>query len=389
MVVLALAGLLAACDARAPAITGPSGSSATPSPTSPSPSAFDTLKVAYVQDLAPEQALDTTLPPLQAIELAFATAASSGQLSTPIEVVAFDTQGEPTAIGDIAAEIASDPSFIAAFAAPNLGGLGGLVDLLDPEEVAVLSLSARDPIEGAAPGAFFRFVAPLAVQASSLADGVTTLRRPDDDVCLVVPPTDETRFSNAVRHALSPGILVLEQDATGETGEAPEIPLQTCGTVVWTGDGVGGAAVAVTLEDAPPPSPILIGGPGLREPDFLGEAGRAAEGAVAFCSCADVSTALGLGAQRFIQDYQSEFGTPPGPYAVEAWDAAHLLIEALDGAEPSRESLRASIASTSRFEGLGRAYAFAGGELAQPADAVLVYRVEGGRWTAVEGIVDP
>jgi len=383
---LALTGLLAACDTQAPAATGPSVASPSAGPASVSPSPLDTLKVAYVQDLAPEQALDTTLPPLQAIELAFATAASSGLLPTPVEVVAFDTQGDPVATGEVAAEIASDPSFIAAFAAPNLGGLGGLVDVLAAEGVPVLSLSARDPVEGAAPGTFFRFVAPLAVQASSLAEGVTALRRPDGDLCLVLPPADETRFSNAVREGLSPGLRVFEENAGGEV---PAVPPAECGTVIWTGDGVGGAALAVSLEDDPPPSPILIGGPGLREPDFLGEAGTAAEGSVAFCSCADVSTALGLGAQRFIQDYQSEFGTPPGPYAVEAWDAAHMLIEELDSGGSSGEGLIARLASTPRFEGLGRAYAFTGGELTQPEDAVLVYRVEGGRWTAVEGMGDP
>lgn len=386
MAALALAGLLAGCDSQAPAATGPSAPSATSGPASGSPPAtLDALKVAYVQDLAPEQALDTTLPPLQAIELAFATAASSGLQPTPVEVVSFDTQGDPVATGEVAAEIASDPSFIAAFAAPNLGGLGGLVDVLAAEGVPVLSLSARDPVEGAAPGTFFRFVAPLAVQASSLAEGVTALRRSDGDVCLVLPPTDETRFSKEVRETLSPDVRVFEEDAAGGVLEVLSLE---CGTVVWTGDGVGGAALAVSIEDAPPPSPILIGGPGLREPDFLGEAGTAAEGAVAYCSCADVSTALGLGAQRFIQDYQSEFGTPPGPYAVEAWDAAHMLIEALEGGG-TREGLLVRLASTPRFGGLGRAYAFTGGELTQPADAVLVYRVEGGRWTAVEGIADP
>jgi ABC-type branched-subunit amino acid transport system substrate-binding protein len=212
------------------------------------------------------------------------------------------------------------------------------------------------------------------------------LRRSDGDVCLVLPPTDETRFSKEVREALSPDLRVFEEDAAGDVLEVLSLE---CWTVVWTGDGIGGAELAVSIEDAPPPSPILIGGPGLREPDFLGEAGTAAEGVIAFCSCADVSTALGLGAQRFIQDYQSEFGTPPGPYAVEAWDAAHMLIEGLDTGGPSGEGLIARLASTPRFEGLGRAYAFTGGELTQPADAVLVYRVKGGRWTAVEAIADP
>jgi branched-chain amino acid transport system substrate-binding protein len=381
---LSLAGLLAACDTQAPAATEPSVPSSSDGPASVSPSPFEALKVAYVQDLAPEQALDTTLPPLQAIELAFATAASSGLTTSPVEVVAFDTQGDPTATGEVASEVASDPSFIAAFAAPNLRGLGGLVDILGPAGVPLLSLSSSDQIRGAAPGTFFRFVAPLSVQAASLANAVDALGRAQVDACLVVPPDEGTRFSKAVRHALSPGPRVIEQE-----GETAGVPLTGCGIVVWPGDGAGGAALASSLEDAPPPSPILIGGPGLREPDFLGEAGTAAEAAVALCSCADVSTSLGLGARRFIQDYQSEFGSPPGPYAVEAWDAARMLIEALEGAGPSRESVLARFASISRFEGLGSAYAFAGGELAHPAHAVLVFRVEGGRWTVVEGIADP
>jgi len=384
---LALTGLLAACDTQAPAATGPSVASPSANPALVSPSPLDTLKVAYVQDLEPGQALDTTLPPLQAIELAFATSAASGETPTPIEVVAFDTQGDPMAIGEVVAEIAADPSFVAAFAAPNLGGVGTLVELMGPEGVPVLSLSARDPVEAAAPGTFFRFVAPLAVQASSLADGVSAFGRPDGEVCLVLPLAGETRFSNVVREGLSPDLRVFDEENAG--GEVPAVPPAECGTVIWTGDGVGGAELAVSLEDDPAPSPILIGGPGLREPDFLGEAGTAAEGAVAFCSCADVSTSLGLGAQRFIQDYQSEFGTPPGPYAVEAWDAAHMLIEELDGGGPPGEGLIARLASTPRFDGLGRAYAFTGGELTQPEDAVLVYRVEGGRWTAVEGMGDP
>jgi branched-chain amino acid transport system substrate-binding protein len=381
---LVLVGLLTACD-TVPAATGPTSPPSDAS-TSFSPSASGSLKVAYVQDLAPEQAIDTTLPPLQAVELAFATAGSPGPLSTPVELVVFDTRGDPAEVVEIADEIASSPSFVAAFAAPNLGGLGGLVDILGPSGVPLLSLSARDPVEDAAAGTFFRFVARSSVQASSLAEGVKEVRRADGDVCLVVPSDEATRFSNAVRRALSPGFRVIDQ---AEDEEPSGVPLSGCGLLVWTGDGVGGAALALSLEDAAPPSPVLVGGPGLREPDFLGDAGTAAEGAVAFCSCADVSTELGLGAQRFIQDYQSEFGAPPGPYAVEAWDAAHMLIEALDGAEPTREGILAQLASITRFEGLGRAYAFAGGELAQPADAVLVYRVEGGRWTAVEGIEDP
>src|SRR3989304_2294690 len=49
----------------------------------------------------------------------------------------------------------------------------------------------------------------------------------------------------------------------------------------------------------------------------------------AACPCPDVSTSTDPAVIRFIQDYQAEFGSPPGPYAAEAWDAARALLAAL------------------------------------------------------------
>jgi branched-chain amino acid transport system substrate-binding protein len=124
----------------------------------------------------------------------------------------------------------------------------------------------------------------------------------------------------------------------------------------------------------------LVGGSGLREPGFLELAVAVADGTTSFCSCADVSTSLELAAQRFIQDYQSEYGSAPGPYAVEGWDAARVLIRVLDEGGATRADLVARIATTTAADGLAGAYVFAGGELADPESAIRKYTVEGGRW---------
>jgi branched-chain amino acid transport system substrate-binding protein len=158
-----------------------------------------------------------------------------------------------------------------------------------------------------------------------------------------------------------------------------------CGLVVWTGDGADGAELATALASGGDDAPVLVGGPNLRDPRFLEVAGEAAEGSISVCACADVSTSLELPAQRFIQDYQSEFGSPPGPYAVEAWDAAHLAIAGLREGGPTRADLVAWLAARTEVDGLAGRRALASGELVDPRSTVHVYRVLGGRWLEVPG----
>jgi branched-chain amino acid transport system substrate-binding protein len=368
----ALAALGSACEMQAPAATDPTRASAAPTETG-TVTGPQLLRVAYVADLSSDEVANSAFHGLYAVELAFAIAASARVDPMTVEVVPFDTQGTITVVQEIATEIANDAGFIAAFAAPNLGGVRGLVDILGAARVPVLSLSARGTVEGAAPGTWLRFVAPLDVQASAVADGVASMRRAREGICLVAGPSDGTRFSRSVEGELAAQRRVIEAK------NAAEVSASGCGVVVWTGRGLGGAILALQLEHAGKDA-VVLGGPSLREPDFLGEAGTAAEHAVSYCSCADVSTSLGLGAQRFIQDFQSEFGSAPGPYAVEAWDASHMLIVGLREAGPSRENLTAWLAATSRFDGLGASYAFEGGELADPESSIRRYRIEGGRW---------
>lgn len=381
---LLLAALLVACETAAPAATpsrSTGGSSATPhtpapsAASSPSPTPQpEELRVAWVQDTLPEGALRRLLQPFQALELAFATASLPEEHPVSVDVVPFDLQGDLESIGEIAGEIVGDPAFVAAVVAPDLSGQRALVDALADAEVPVLSLSAREGVEETPPGTWLRFVAPVREQADAVARTASALPAAGDGICLVEAPSDGTTFARGIRRALR------GTDVTEVPGGAAAITAG-CGIAVWAGGPSGGAQLALELTA---PGPTLVGGPALVARDFLELAGSAAEGAVAVCSCADVSTSLHLAGQRFVQAYQSEYGSAPGAYAVEAWDAAHLLIRGLREVGSDRAALVSWLASQQRFEGLGGAYAFLGGELAEPAASIRVYRLRGGRWTQVE-----
>jgi branched-chain amino acid transport system substrate-binding protein len=193
----------------------------------------------------------------------------------------------------------------------------------------------------------------------------------DGPLC-VSPGHDGSRFAADAAAAA---------DATEVEASMPPAEASTtaCGAVVWTGD----TDEAVTLVTAlGRPRPTIVGGPAIRDPRFVRDAGPAANGTLAVCGCADVSTSLSLPAQRFVQVFQSEYGLSPGPGAVESWDAAHLLVRALDGVT-TPQALTDALSGVRTFDGLGGEYAVGlDGELANPQAHVYRYRVEGGRWVS-------
>jgi branched-chain amino acid transport system substrate-binding protein len=156
--------------------------------------------------------------------------------------------------------------------------------------------------------------------------------------------------------------------------------------VVWGGTPAGGALLRLALVEAGMRSVRIFGGESLKDGSFVMTAGPRGRGTVAVCPCVDLSTSTDLRAQRFIQDYQSAFGVPPGPFAAEGWDVARMVLDALGSGARTREEVADAVFSSSSFDGLARRYAFASnGSLLDGAGAVRVYRDEGVRWVPVAG----
>jgi hypothetical protein len=304
------------------------------------------LRVAYVQDLSRPGAFEHGLPAMQGATLALRIAEITGRTDLSVTLVSVDVGADPEAI----AELAADPGVVAVIAAPGLDARP-----IEAGTLPVVSLAGSDEASG---GVVLPLVPPGSVQADALAADVQALAPAGTEVCL--------------RGDRSDGFLA---DVAGALG-VPARSGPPCPVVVWHGDpriaadlAAGGAALA--------------GSDTLLDPDFVSEAGPAAEGAVAVCGCADVSTSTARPIQRFVQDYQSEFGSAPGAYAVEGWDAATLIVRALEEAGASREDAAAWLARVGVLDGLERTYRFGDdGSLLNPESFVLTYIAHGGRWVS-------
>jgi ABC-type branched-subunit amino acid transport system substrate-binding protein len=150
---------------------------------------------------------------------------------------------------------------------------------------------------------------------------------------------------------------------------------------VWGGSSTVGGLVRRALHESGDRRISFVGGDAMKDPVYLAVAGRAGLGTVAACPCADLSTATDLASQRFIQDYQADFGVPPGAFAAEAWDAAGMFVRAFRAGATAAEAVLATLRRMETYRGLADTYVFQPqGELTASSARVRLYRDQGGRW---------
>ena len=312
----------------------------------------DTTRIAFIQDLSAPDADEHAQPALQAAELAVAMHAPEG---VHVELVPFDIAAEPSTIE----EIATDPSFVAAIVGPGADG-----SAVAEAGVPTVSVSTAGSTPGG--GTWRRFVAPIDVVADAIA---AELSGSEPCVLSEEPPPDA--LAGLLTDRLG------DQAATLASDEAPSsVGTDACDAVAWAGSPDAAAELSPTL----PAGVALVGGDRLLDPDFAKDGAAAAEGTRAVCACDDLAASTDPAVLRFIQDYQSEFGTAPGPYAVEAWDAAGVILRALLSGS-GREGVEATVSALERLEGLRMTYLFeATGALADPGGHVGVSELRAGRW---------
>jgi ABC-type branched-subunit amino acid transport system substrate-binding protein len=369
------------------ACTGDPPSATTAPPTSPAGAVLREAKIAFVEDLSPDGAAQRVAPAFQGARLGIDSAILRGAVPASIRLVPMDTGGTPEGIRSVVEAIVSDPTIVAAIVAPQLTGQIALGDPLDAAGVPVVSLSTLGPDLPAQGWRYWRRAVPdVEREGEALAAALVEFAGPRR-ACLL---GDGSPMSNALTHAVARALpvrptlrLALPETDPDDPTVVAAIGGAGCRAVVWSGNPAGGALLRLALVAAHHASVRLFGGESLKDASYLTTSGPRGRGTIAVCPCVDLSTSTDFRAQRFIQDYQSAFGVPPGPFAAEAWDVVRLILGAVSSGAGTRSEVAQELAGTTTVDGLARSYAWGrDGALQDQAGAVRVYRDEGVRWVA-------
>jgi ABC-type amino acid transport substrate-binding protein len=151
-----------------------------------------------------------------------------------------------------------------------------------------------------------------------------------------------------------------------------------CGLVAWTGFGPGATLLRTGLTEAGSASLPLVGSSAMKTESYLSMTDDAGDGTIVTCACVDLASSTRPDARRFIHDFQSRFGSPPGVFAAEGWDAGEMVLAAFGAGAQDRRTVSAALSTLDGYDGLANTYRFDDeGELQSGSAGVRVFRAEG------------
>lgn len=115
-------------------------------------------------------------------------------------------------------------------------------------------------------------------------------------------------------------------------------------------------------------------------PDFAKQAGTQGEGTYFTCQCAPVPAYGGPTSgplAQFVTDYKAKFGQDPQAYSAECYDAANMVIAAIQGGATTPQAVTAWL-KTANYQGVTKSYAWdSTGEL--KTSSVNMYQIKSGQ----------
>lgn len=254
-----------------------------------------------------------------------------------VQLKTFDTEGDPQKATAIAPQIVDDESII-GLVGPAFSGetkaTGGVFD--QAGLVAATASATNVTLSENGWKTFFRGLGNDGVQGPSVANYMkNTLGH--KKVCVIDDSTDYgLGLAQAVRETLGPvadsacNISVKKGDkdfsaaVTQVNSAAPD-------GVFFSGYYAEAAPLVQQLADGSVTAQFITGD-GVKDPEFVKQAGESSKGAVLSCPC-------GPATEAFAEEYTAKFGQEPGTYSTEGYDLGTILLKGIDSGAITRPAL--------------------------------------------------
>ena len=343
--------------------------------------------IAYLFDGSPPDAEHVSASALAGLELAAHEAGA-------VEIEPVNLGLDRTEVMRTLGALGEDSAVIAAVIAPWTAPPAGAIDLLAAHGLPVVSLSWAWGPSSVGDGVWLSLVAGQAREAVLLL-AAADVAPEGATLCLAGDQHATSRAllataAELARAAGDPDVTVAGTVAGGDVPVADTVAGRIedagCPVLAWTGGTAAAEAVLARL----PEDPALVVGAsrvGTDEGLALATAGR---DVITACACVSVNLSLEPEHMRFVHDLQAASGAPPGPYAVEAYDAGRFLLGLVTGAgsDDLREVLAASLEEAAEIPGLAGSYRFEpDGSRSPDTLGVGAWRAAGSRWLPVERAV--
>jgi branched-chain amino acid transport system substrate-binding protein len=254
-----------------------------------------------------------------------------------VEIVQFDTEGDPQKATQVAPNIVSDQSVIALLGPAFSGETKATGAIFNQAGLPFLTASATNPtLTENGWTTFFRGLGNDNSQGAVVAKYLTgTLDA--KKVCVVQDDSDygvglakvvTENLGPAADAACSASVKTGQKDFAATVSQIKaEEP-----DAIWYSGYYAEAAPFVTQLREGGVTALFASGDGTNDPEFVKQAGESAKDAILTCPCIPAPDALA-------EAYEASSGQAPGVYSVEGYDLATIMLTAIDSGVKDRAGM--------------------------------------------------
>lgn len=305
-----------------------------------------------------------------------------------VELVEFDTQGDPAQATTVKDRYINDSSIIGIIGPTFSGETKAVLPDLEANKLVMVSASATNvdlPTVVPNQTVFHRLIPDDAVQGKGVSDYITK-KLAAKRVAYV---HDNTEYGKGlaegtqklveaagVRTAVVDAVDPKAQDYSAAVNKvraaAPDV-------IFYGGYYAEAGRLKKQLTDSGVKA-TFVSGDGALDPGFIQSGGASAEGAQITCPCNLATVEAGGKLGQFATDYKRIVGKDPGTYSTEGYDAAGLLVEGIKKGNDTREKLLNYVETLGSYDGIGKKIEFEpNGNI--KATGVFFFEVKGGKLT--------
>ena len=307
---------------------------------------------------------------------------------TKVELVEFDTQGDPAQATTVKDRYINDTSIIGVVGPTFSGETKAVLPDLQANNLVMVSASATNvALPTTIPGltVFHRLIPDDDVQGKGVAEYITKKLNAKKVAYIhdnseygkgLAEGTEKLVTTGGASNALVDAIDPKAQDYSSAVNKvkaaAPDV-------IFYGGYYAEAGRLKKQLTDAGVRA-TFVSGDGALDPGFIQSGGAGAEGAQITCPCNLATVDAGGKLGEFAQKYKALNGADPGTYSTEGYDAASLLLDGIKKGNTDRKKLHDFVEGLNSFDGIGKTIAFEeNGNI--KATGVFFFEVKGGKLT--------
>lgn len=261
-----------------------------------------------------------------------------------VGLVKLDSQGSPDQAPALAQQAISNAKVI-GIVGPAFSGESDAADpLFNEAGLTTISPSATNPaLANNGWKTFFRVLGNDAAQGPAAARFITNTLGAKKVFVVDDASTYGKGLADIVRKSLGAAVVgndSIQQKQTDFSATVTKIRSSGADAVYFGGYYTEAGLLVKQMRDAAIKA-TFVSDDGVKDDGFIKAGGAGTEGSVVTCPCLPPEKAAGT----FAADYKTAFGTEPGTYSAEGYDAASIFLAAVDAGHTTRESVLKFVAS--------------------------------------------